>query len=220
MNVALPESQYLIATLGEVSVAGLVAFRIGLLDGPNQFGVQSRVSMPEIAVPLDNDPDIREQYVNDEFPGNDLLLLKYKAESVQNCFTSPFQAVRALPRGKAKFVRNPLEVSGVIPACMAAILHPNLQSPSRHVKSFATGDAALDFSSSPDSDGSLSSCFSASRAILPCVSADKRAETDSAVTARVERLPAPTADVRTTGVATLGHIGARRVLLATLQTNG
>ena len=94
MNIGFPEPEHPITALHHVGVCGLVALHVRLLNWVGRVGVDRRVAMPEIPVPLHNDVVVWQQRINDEFPTNDMLFDVGASNGVKDRPPRQFQGVR------------------------------------------------------------------------------------------------------------------------------
>jgi hypothetical protein len=204
VNVALPEPEHAIPTLGEIGVACPVALRVALLDRVERSRIVGRVGMPEVTIPLDDDPGVRDEGVHHEFAADDLLFLEFDPEFCQEISPCLLKPVGIFPRWESECSLDTLQVGRVIPASIGTIFDFPRETPSRHIEGFSACLAPLYPASSPLEERSLTclilGCF------LPGVRTVQATEADCSVAPRIERLAAPFAFVSATGIAACGEV--------------
>lgn len=215
MNVGFPEAQDRIATLGKVGITRLITGGVCLLDRVGEIGIQRRVAMPEVAIPLNDDALIRQQNVNHELATNYLLLKVVDAKPIKDSVTSRLKRVRILLCRKAQDAVNPLHIDFVVAASVGAILDGlPFQSPSGDIERLATGNAALNSPAAIDADCLAPRCFFGSTSVLPSVCAVERAECHGATATGDKCLAAVAAGIGTARIAPFSKVGTRQKRLA------
>lgn len=171
MNVAFPKSHDSIAALGKVGVASPISLGISLLDCIGSIGIDSRVSVPEIAVPLDYDAITWYQGVNNELASDNLLLLVGAPYIVKYGTASDFEVVSISLRRKPQNAVDPGLIHLIVAARSVAILRQSVSgnAPAWSVKPFTACLALNDLTTTANFGCSLPCKFLGFAGSLPCV---------------------------------------------------
>lgn len=207
MNVSFPEAQHGIAALGEVRVARPVSSGVGLLDGVKR-GEQRGVGVPEITVPLNDDPMLWQECIDYELATDDLLLNEGNAKRIEDDAASRLQAIRLFVGGESQRAVDAFHVGVVVAAGMAAVLDGALDAPARNVERFAAGNTPLHDAATPCVDGIASSPFFGGGRLLPCVRAFDGTEGNRTAATGDKLLAAMPTGVCATSITTTGRVRA------------
>lgn len=210
MNVRFPKAQDSIAALGEIGIASLVPVSIGFLNGVEGILVDGGVSMPEIAIPLNNQTPSWIQNINNEFATNYLLLKEGNAETFQNGASGKLKRICVFAGRKTQCAMNALHINRIIAASVRAIFYRRLESPTRYIERVTAGYAPLDDTTTARVDSILPGDFFGLCGVLPNICAIYRAERNGATAARYKLLAAIATGVSTALVAPCSKVGARQ----------
>jgi hypothetical protein len=84
VNIRLPKSENTVTELLEVGITGFITLDVGLLDCIRRVRVSSRVSMPEVTIPLNNEVVCWYKSVNHKLAAYQVLLSEAKTKSTQD----------------------------------------------------------------------------------------------------------------------------------------
>ncbi len=199
MNIGFPEPEHPITAFYHVGVCGLVALHVGLLNWVGRVGIDRRVAMPEIPVPLHNDVVVCQQRINDEFSTNDMLFDVEASNGVKDRPSRPLQGVRALDCGKPEDTVDARHIPRVVATFLRTVFC-TVSTPSGDVEWFLTCWACGDSPTAADRDGHCTSGTLGTQGVLPRICASHRTEADRAATTGYETVAAVAAGVCATTI--------------------
>lgn len=169
MNVALPESQHAIATGCQVRRAGTVALDVGGLNRKARVGVQGRVAVPEVAVPLNDEVRIRDQDINNKLAVDDVLVHVLNAQTVEDGASCALQAVDSIASREVQHTLDPQLIVAEVPAGPVAVRMTGRQPVADSVERCAARPASDDATCTSLSDFLLSVVLDSLWRSLPCI---------------------------------------------------
>lgn len=221
MNITLPKPQNAISTLGKVSITPFITVLIFFLDRIKALK-RVRVAMPEITIPLNNQPHIRNENIYNKFSSDNLLFFKSDRQLLLQLAACIFKfcglAVGNVCQYFPKVAMR--SISTIITASMGAITNAGaINPPSWGIERFITGFTSDDFPSPPNGCSTLSCLFLSFCSVLPFVCAIQRAETYNAVFSGYKDVVTPFTCVGTASITPFRAIRGGRVWLMASLTN-
>ena len=219
MNIRLPKAQNFIPALLEIGIARLVSLFIGGLDSIQIAAINSRVSMPEISIPLNDNRTRGYKNVNDKLAADHLLLQVVNFETVKNSRARTLESVRCSLVWKAKNSSYALLLCRSVSASVRTMIPVALSyKPAGGIERFLAGWAAPYFSASSFLECALSRLLFGLWCSLPSVGTLQRTEANRAPRCApiLKRLAAPLAGEHIASIAPLGTVCAWRKRLAAL----
>jgi len=207
MNVRFPEAQNDIAALDQIGVALSITPYVYFLNG-TEGSINGGVAMPEITIPLHDDSVVRNQCVYNELSADDLLLDIGAAKSLKYGMPSGLKGIKTITGGESQDPIDALHIRMIVAMLMAAVFRrPPAHSPARGIKRFVTSFATQYLTATAFLNRALMASLFRLWRILPCVSTPNRTKTDISAAARDKHLAAPSASIRTAGIAPFLEIG-------------
>ena len=220
MNIGLPKTQNGIAAFRKVRIARGISLEIGDLYGTFRRGVDGRIAMPEITIPLNDDSVIRNESINDELTADNLLFLIPDGQAVENRVTGTLQTISAGAMGKSENAVYPLHIGVIVAASMGTVFRLTPSNlPTGSIKGFAASFAPQHFATPPNGNRSISSGLSGLWRGLPSISASNRAKTSRTAAPGFVLSPAPITSKGRTAIALSRSVGTWRENLAALRAN-
>lgn len=212
MNIALPKPKNLIAALCQVSVASLVALlvrRLNLIQRCELGGV----AVPEVTIPLDDQPSGGDQSVHDELAADYLLLHELKIKRGQNLFPCLLKFRWQTLRDGIKHLlkMSVRSIGAIVTASVGTVFNStSIKMPTRNIERLGAGFAADYFAPTPNAKCSLSALFFSFGRVLPGIGAIKRAKANCPLAKGEELFAAPKAGVGAAVIASFCNVRARR----------
>jgi hypothetical protein len=179
MNIAFPESQDTVPTFLKVCVARVIAPPVDLLDRVRKTGINRRVSVPEVAIPLNHNANAGNQGIYDELTTYDFLFYERYLKGFKDSAASLLQTVGLCMCGETKNAVDALHIRRVITASVRTVFDDmTITTPARHVESITARNTTLDCAMSQYGPGCFPRRFFCGHAVLPNIRASKGAECD------------------------------------------
>lgn len=218
MYIAFPKSHNLITTLGKIGVALFISTNISFLDRISWIRIYSRIAMPKITIPLNNNTCVWYQYVHNKFTSYHLLFQVLCANSIKYRPPGFFEFIGFGSGWKTKNAINTFLIFRVISATMRAIFWILQQTPARNVKRFSASFAFFNLPRATYVKSALPGLLFCLTCCLPSIRAIQRAKSHFAISAGHKFFLTLLANIRTTIVTPFGEIRAGSKYIITFST--
>jgi hypothetical protein len=210
MNVRFPKAQNFISALLEIGITRFVPLCVRGLNGIQSAAIDSRVSVPEISVPLDDDGAQGNENVDNKLATDHLLLQIINLETVKNGRPCTLKPIWGRLVWKAENSRYALLLCCSISASIRAVIPIALPNkPTGDIERFPAGRAASHFPASSFLECALSRFLFSLWCSLPSIGAIQRTEPDNSPRRPpiLKRCAAPFAGKHIAGITPLCAVG-------------
>ena len=215
VNINFPEAQHAEPTLLQVGVTLAVTPNVRLLNGIAGFWIDSRISVPEIAIPLDDQVRRGYQNVNDKSAADDFLFIVVNTKTRDNSAPRRLKAVCFGALRKAQHSIDTCHIGVVVAAAVGTIPCSSPACPCGAIEVLVTGWAAFNCAVAKISPASFLGRILGGSRLLPGIGTCDRAETHRAIAAAYKLHATMMARKSTARITPFGGVGSRRKRQAT-----